>query len=394
MNTDNVLSGDVTADENGANKVKISKSSTFRFGMQGPRLRSRSKLQLATVAAVVTATLGMGFGSSAIANAAGARATSAKLSSVQMAALVTAAETGTGVSSSICEGRKWTFGIDIYPTTITFGADVVAGAKAIAKSTGCVKTIILSDNLVAETVIANMNSFVQQKVNGIALLNAVQGPEIEAISIAKAAKIPIVTASLAEPGTPFIDVNDMQAGLQEGSAVAVAFKSKIGNKKPYIIIANYPLLPPASDRVTGWLKAVEQVFPGIPKSHIRSFNSQLNVAVTAQAMGPILATLPSGVPIMTVGINDDVSFQAAKMARAAGHPVAGSGFGGDHNGRAHVCTGFFNTDGWNPELTMAYQYPALIAMAFGHHFPNQVPQKTEVLTLQTINQYYPGTCKK
>jgi len=349
-----------------------------------------SRLRVATTVAVVTAMFALG--AAGTMSTAGA-ASSTKLTTAQMNQLVKAAENGTGVTPAMCHGRKYKIGIDIYPTTITFGQDVVQGAKKIAKESGCITPIILQDNDVAETVIANIHSFVEQKVSGIAILSAVQGSEIEAISIAKAAKIPVVTASLGEKGTPFIDVNDETAGEQEGSAVAAAFEKQIGSStSPWIIEANYPLLPPASDRISGWLSAVEKVFPNIPTNQIISFNSELNVADTAQAMGPVLATIPSNAPILTVGINDDVSFQAAEMAKAAGHPVLGSGFGGDHVGRTKVCTGYYDTDGWAPEKTMDYQYPALIAMIFGHKFPNDVYQKTELLTEQTVNHYYPGTC--
>jgi ABC-type sugar transport system substrate-binding protein len=317
---------------------------------------------------------------------------SASLTSADLSALVTAAHEGTGTTSAICYGKKYTIGIDIYPTTITFGADVVTGAKQIATSTGCVTAIILDDNLNAETVIANVKSFIQEKVSGIALLNAVQAPEVEAIALAKAAHIPIVTASLGEPGTPFVDVNDGAAGLAEGTAVATAFKAQIGNKQPWIILANYPLLPPASDRVTGWLAGVAKVFPGIPSSHILQFNGQLNPAVTTQLAQPLLTKIPQGAPILTLGINDDSSFALAKLVHDSGHPMAGSGFGGDHGGQKDVCTGYYNTSGWFPERSMAYIYPALIAIANGATLPDDVYQKTAVLTKATINTYYPGAC--
>ena len=318
--------------------------------------------------------------------------TSSSLSSADLSALVKAAYDGTGTTSAICHGKKYTIGIDIYPTTITFGADVVTGAKAIATSTGCVTPMILEDNLTAETVIANVKSFIQQKVSGIALLNAVQAPEVEAIGLAKAAHIPIVTASLGEPGTPFVDVNDGAAGLAEGTTVATMFKSQIGNQQPWIIIANYPLLPPASDRVTGWQAGVAKVFPNIPSSHILQFNGQLNPATTTQLAQPLLTKIPQGAPILTLGINDDSSFALAKLVHDSGHPMLGSGFGGDHGGQKDVCTGYYNTSGWFPEKSMAYIYPALIALANGATLPDHVYQNTAVLTKATMSTYYPGTC--
>jgi ABC-type sugar transport system substrate-binding protein len=314
------------------------------------------------------------------------------LSSADVSALVTAAHDGTGTTPAICYGKKYRIGIDIYPTTITFGADVVTGAKGIGISTGCVTPIILEDNLNAETVIANVKSFIQQKVDGIALLNAVEAPEDEAIALAKAAHIPIVTASLGRPGTPFVDVSDEAAGIAEGTVVATEFKNMIGSQQPWIIIANFPLQPPASDRVTGWQTAVAKVFPNIPSSHILQFNGQLNPAVTTQLAQPLLAKIPQGAPILTLGINDDSSYALAKLVHASGHPMLGSGFGGDHGGQKDVCSGFYNTSGWFPEKTMAYQYPALIAMMNGATLPDHVYQHTTVLTKATVNTYYPGTC--
>lgn len=361
--------------------------------------RSTTSRRLHTVnqrlaaAAVAVAAAGLAACSSTSTASTGSDTSSATLSPAAMSSLVSAAENGTGTTRAICHGKKYRIGIDIYPTTIVFGANVVQGAKAIAASTGCITPIILSDNLNAETVIANVNSFIQQRVSGIAVLNAVEAPEKQAIALAKNAKIPLVTASLGEPGTPFIDVNDMQAGLDEGTAVAKAFKPSVGSARPWIIIAGFPsLLPPASDRITGWLKGVRSVFPGIPKNHIIQFNSQLNPAVTSQAIGPILAGVPPKAPVMTVGINDQVSFITAKAVHASGRPVAGSGFGGDSSGRKSVCTGYYSTSGWAPEKSMAYIYPALIAMTFGHQFSDHVYQKTQVLTRANIDHYYPGTC--
>jgi ABC-type sugar transport system substrate-binding protein len=348
-----------------------------------------ASLSVGFLSACGTTATSTGSSSSSGSSSAGA---SASLSSADVSALVTAAHEGTGTTPAICHGKKYRIGIDIYPTTITFGADVVKGAKDIGISTGCVTPIILEDNLNAETVIANVKSFIQQKVDGIALLNAVEAPENEAIALAKAAHIPIVTASLGRPGTPFVDVNDGDAGLAEGAAVATEFKNMIGSQQPWIIIASFPLQPPASDRQTGWLAAVAKVFPNIPPSHILQFNGQLNPAVTTQLAQPLLAKIPQGAPILTLGINDDSSYALAKLVHDSGHPMLGSGFGGDHGGQKKVCSGFYNTSGWFPEKTMAYQYPALIAMMNGATLPDHVYQRTAVLTKATVNTYYPGTC--
>jgi ABC-type sugar transport system substrate-binding protein len=372
-----------------ARSAHVTESKRRAIGV--PRMRGTvTALAVASLSAVVLASCSTN--SNGTSGNGGTTPAANTLSAADLDALVAAAKAGTGTTPDICHGKTYRIGIDIYPTTIVYGKDVVTGAKAIGQSTGCVTPVVLEDNLKAETVIANVKAFIQQKVDGIALLNAVEAPEEEAIRLAKAAGIPLVTASLGRPGTPFVDVNDGDAGLAEGTEIATELKAKIGSKEPWILISSFPLQPPASDRQTGWLKGVATVFPNIPQSHILQFNGQLNPAVTVQLGKPLLAKIPTSAPILTLGTNDDAGYALAKLVSDAGRTMLGSGFGGDSGGRAHLCTGIYNTSGWFPEKSMAYIYPALIAMKFGATFPDQVPNKTAVLTKATVNTYYPGTC--
>jgi ribose transport system substrate-binding protein len=298
-------------------------------------------------------------------------------------------------TKSVCKGRKYKIGFDVYSATEGFAVENTKNFKALSAQLGCITPVVLVDNADPATVIQNINAFVQQHVDGVVLAQVVAAAQPGIMRILNRAKIPVVTAYVSAPGAPFIDVNDGAAGLSGGVAVGKEFTKRYPGVKPYVIIGAFPEGGTVSvQRMDGVVTGVQSVIPGIPASHILSVDTKADPATANSGTATILQRLPANAHIIYSGINDLNTYamlQAIKAAHREGTAV-GMGMGGDPSGRGFICANqpsYYGTVGFFPDKYFQYLLPSVIGMINGVGIPARVVLPTHVLTAANMKHYYP-----
>ena len=296
---------------------------------------------------------------------------------------------------SICVGKKYTIGFDVYSATEGFAVENTKNFKTLAAQLGCVTPVVLVDNADPATVTQNMNAFVQQHVNGVVLAQVVAAAQPGVMRTLTAAKIPVVAAYVAAPGAPFIDVDNAAAGLSGGVAVGQEFAKRYPNTLPYIVIGAFPEGGQVSlDRMNGVVKGVQSVISGIPADHILMVDTKADPAQANSGTTNVLQRLPADAHIIFSGINDLNTYamlQAIKAAHRDGTAV-GMGMGGDPSGRGFICANqpaYFGTVGFFPDKYFQFLLPALIGIINGVSVSDRIVLPTQVLTAANMKQYYP-----
>jgi ribose transport system substrate-binding protein len=296
---------------------------------------------------------------------------------------------------SICKGKQYTIGFDVYSATEGFAVENTKNFKDLAASLGCVKPIVLVDNADPATVTQNINSFVQQHVDGVVLAQVVAAAQPGVVRTLTAAKIPVVAAYVAAPGSPFIDVDNAAAGLSGGVAVGQEFAKRYPGVKPYVVIGAFPEGGVVSvARMDGVVKGVQSVIPGIPESQILKVDTKADPAQANSGTTNVLQRLPKDAHIIYSGINDLNTYAMLQAIRAAHRESTsvGMGMGGDPSGRKFICANqpsYFGTVGFFPDKYFQFLLPGIIGMANGVGMPARVVLPTQILTAATMKQYYP-----
>jgi ribose transport system substrate-binding protein len=288
-------------------------------------------------------------------------------------------------------------GIDIYSQGESFATSMVSSVINAASIMGCVTVKTLVDNASAATALSNIQTFINEKVNGVILANVVQSADPGLLSALNAAKIPVVTTFISpEPQTskaPFIDVNDAAAGKSGGVALAKNFLKLHHGKVPYVIVGAFPEGGPISvARMNGFAAGVKSVIKGLPSSNVKTIDTQAapNVAYTQTA--DALASIPKGSYILFAGINDETTNGMYQAINASGRIKFASamGMGGDPSGVFYIChePSYFGSVGFFPENYGSYLLPAVIDMAHGVKLQPTNFFSTAVLDRADVKTYY------
>ncbi len=296
---------------------------------------------------------------------------------------------------SICQGKKYTIGFDVYSATEGFAVENTKNFKDLAKALGCVTPVVLVDNADPTTVTANINSFVQQHVDGVVLAQVVAAAQPGIMRTLNKAKIPVVAAYVAAPGAPFIDVDNAAAGMSGGVAVGKEFAKRYPGTLPYIVIGAFPEGGDVSiARMDGVVKGVQSVIPGIPADHILSVDTKADPAQANTGTTNVLQRLPADAHIIYSGINDLNTYAMLQAIRTAHREdtAVGMGMGGDPTGRGFICSNqpsYYGSVGFFPDKYFQFLLPALIGIINGQSLPDRIVLPTKVLTADNMKTYYP-----
>lgn len=300
-------------------------------------------------------------------------------------------------SPSLCHGKTYTVGVDIYSQGESFATTAVTSIVNAASVMGCVTIKTLVDNASAATALSNIQTFINEKVNGVILANVVQSADPGLLSALHAAKIPVVTTFISpEPqssNSPFIDVNDAAAGKSGGVSLAQHFEKTHHGKVPYVIVGAFPEGGPISvARMGGFSSGVKSVIKGLPTKNVITIDTQAapNVAYTQTA--DALASIPKGSFILFSGINDETTNGMYQAINAAGRIKYASamGMGGDPSGVFYICheSSYYGSVAFFPENYGNYLLPAVIDMGHGVKVSPTDYFSTAVLTHADVKTYY------
>ena len=242
-------------------------------------------------------------------------------------------------SSNLCKGKTFKIGYDVFSSTQPFANLVTKGLKDAAKKTGCVTVITTVDNLNGPVAVGNVKTMLNEGANGIIDFNVLAAYQPAIAKLVKQAGVPadaIVGANL--PGYPAIGADNYGASVLNGQELAKAGKKKFGSAIPYVVVAAEPSAGPiVMQRYYGAVAGAKQVYKNLPSDHVIQVTSDGTEAGTYNNAVSAFSRIPSGAPVLTTAVNDEVSHAMYKAALARKLTFLVNSFGGDPFGLSQVC---------------------------------------------------------
>lgn len=242
-------------------------------------------------------------------------------------------------SSNLCKGKTFKIGYDVFSSTQPFANLVTKGLKDAAKRTGCVTVITTVDNLNGPVAVGNVKTMLNEGANGIIDFNVLAAYQPAIAKLVKQAGVPadaVVGANL--PGYPAIGADNYGASVINGQELAKAGKKKFGSALPYVVVAAEPSAGPIiMQRYAGAVAGAKQVYKNLPSDHVIQVTSDGTEAGTYNNAVSAFSRVPSGAPVLTTGVNDEVAHAMYKAALARKLNFLVNSFGGDPFGLSQVC---------------------------------------------------------
>ena len=242
-------------------------------------------------------------------------------------------------SSSLCKGKTFKIGYDVFSSTQPFANLVTKGLKDAAKKTGCVTVIMTVDNLNGPVAVGNVKTMLNEGANGIIDFNVLAAFQPAIAKLVKQAGVPanaIVGANL--PGYPAIGADNYGASVLNGQELAKAGKKKFGSTVPYLVVAAEPSAGPiVMQRYYGAVAGAKKVYPKLGGDHVIQVTSDGTEAGTYNNAVSAFSRIPSGAPVLTTAVNDEVAHAMYKAALARKLNFLVNSFGGDPFGLSQVC---------------------------------------------------------
>jgi ribose transport system substrate-binding protein len=242
-------------------------------------------------------------------------------------------------TSALCKGKTFKIGYDVFSSTQPFANLVTQGLKNAAKKTGCVTVITTVDNLNGPVAVGNVKTMLNEGANGIIDFNVLAAFQPAIAKLVKQAGVPadaIVGANL--PGYPAIGADNYGASVINGQELGKAGKRKFGSAIPYVVVAAEPTAGPiVMQRYYGAVAGVKQIYKNLPSDHVIQVKSDGTEAGTYNNAVSAFSKIPSGSPVLTTAVNDEVSHAMYKAALARKLNFLVNSFGGDPFGLSQVC---------------------------------------------------------
>jgi ABC-type sugar transport system substrate-binding protein len=202
-------------------------------------------------------------------------------------------------------------------------------ARGLAEKRGW-DYIELSNKLEEPTAIKNVDTFIQKKVDVVIEFNG--RPSVNPVMAKKfeAAKIPVITFDIAQPGWYFVGIDNKGAGEAGGKALGEIAKSKWNCDVDLVLSAEGKTAGPVNEARTGGMRTgLKSVCPDIAADKYVSFESNGEVSVSQPAARDVLASRPQAKKILVVGINDAGVVGALQAAEQLGRADGIIGWGQD-----------------------------------------------------------------
>jgi ribose transport system substrate-binding protein len=298
-------------------------------------------------------------------------------------------------SPKMCAGKHYKIGVDYFSTTEEFAQQWIAGIKKVARDSGCVDIVALSDELNPSKALANAQTFSQQKVDGVLLLQVIAAAQPGVMRVLDKTKIPAIASAVPAPGATFVSVPDYDSGLDGGKYLAKQYLDSGKAAKPYLLIGTFPDGGQVSiDRLNGVIDGIKQTISAIPANHILQIDTKADPVGTRDKALAAINKIPKGAPILASAINDSTTyaeFQALKQSgRAQDAMVLGIG-GVNPTGLSYVCKNksYVGTLSHMPDRWGQSLVPAIVDRIQGKALPPAVDVPWKILTRENMRETYP-----
>lgn len=300
------------------------------------------------------------------------------------------------IDPAICGGKHYKIGYDTWSDTEAFTVDVNNELKAAAAQMGCVELVKLVDNADPGTAISNIQTMVQEHLDGVMLFQVVAAANQGIAKVLHAAKIPAISISASAPGIPFVFPNESAAGRQAGIELGKAGKQRFGSSLPYVLLGGFPEGGAnVVARMKGVLAGVQQGYPNLPPDHVIMIDTKADPPTANASTLNALGNVPPGAPLLVSGISDastNAMYQAiAKDGRASRAVVVPIG-GANPSGLRYVCqyAAYAGVLSYLPETNAKYMLSAIMARVQGQSVPATIYTPVAYLTRQNMRQTYPS----
>ncbi len=202
-------------------------------------------------------------------------------------------------------------------------------ARALAEQRGW-EYVELSNNNDAPTATKNADIFIQSGVNAVIEFNG--QPSVNPVMAEKftAAKIPVITYDIAQPGFYFVGIDNLAAGMAGGEALGNIAKDKWNCQPDLVISAEGEGAGIVNTWRTGGMRdGLKKVCPDIAENKYVSFESNGQASVGLPAARDLLAAHPEAKRMLVVGLNDGGVLGAIQAAEQLGRADEIIGWGQD-----------------------------------------------------------------
>ncbi len=298
-------------------------------------------------------------------------------------------------SPSLCAGKQYKIGVDYFSTTEPFAQQWLRSIRVAAQKTGCVQIVAISDDLDPAKAVANAQTFVQQKVNAVLLLQVIASAQPGVMRVLDEAKIPAIASAIPAPGATFLAVPDYDSGFGGGQALGRAAAQKWPGQKPYLIMGGFPDGGTVEvERITGVIDGIKSVIKGIPDDHVFLIDTKADPTTAHDRALEAVSKVPKGRPILVSAINDITGyseFQAVRQAGRANDALALGVGAVDPEGVKYVCSTpqYVGAVAQRPETWGSYLIPSALGLLNGKQVPPSVNVPWSILTRQNARTVYP-----
>lgn len=297
---------------------------------------------------------------------------------------------------ALCEGKRYKIGVDYFSTTEPFAQQWLRGIREAAQKTGCVDIVAISDDLDPAKAVANAQTFVQQHVDAVLLLQVIASAQPGVMRVLDQAKIPAVASAIPAPGATFLAVPDYDSGFGGGKALGEAAAKKWPGSKPYLIMGGFPDGGTVEvERITGVIDGVKSAIPGIPDDHVFLIDTRADPATARARALEAISKVPAGQHVLVSAINDITAyseFQAVRQAGRANDALALGVGAVNPEGVRYVCSTpqYVGAVTHRPETWGSYLVPSALGLLNGKQVPPSVNVPWTILTRENASKIYPG----
>jgi len=290
-------------------------------------------------------------------------------------------------------GKSYVFGFANLQRDIPFGVEVEKGIQQNADAAG-VQLQIADNRLDGPTALANAQSFAQRNVDFVIEFQTDVnfGPQV--MKVFNDANIKVIAIDIPMPGATFFGANNPKSGFMGGSYLADAAIAKFGKDK---VAKGYfvdGILPQSGAipamRTEGQIAGFKAVVPDFPDAQMIQFDSKNTMQESFTQMSNVLGRIPQGVPIMGIGINDQVALGILRAVKQAGRDadLVAVGNGADETKALTEEPDLVAATGYFPERYGNFLIPMALETLAGKTLPPAVLQTHYMISKSNVCKYY------
>jgi len=289
--------------------------------------------------------------------------------------------------------RRYRVGYAMIGGQSNFAQDVSRGLQEASERHGM--QLLVADNCFnADIALMNAQTFIKEGVDFVieCQVSSRMAPVI-AHQLAQAG-IPSLAIDIPQPDAVFFGVNNYEAGLTAGRALAEAAKIRWGGRVDKVILLECPDAGPTPQaRITGALFGIEEMLGPVPRADVVHVDCHASLAESYRITQALLSGLPSDSRILIAAINDPSAVGAVRalesMNRAEYSLVVGHN--ATREARAELrnpASSLLGSVGYFPEKYGEQIIPLVIKVLQGAAVPPAIYIEHRMITRENVMQYY------